>query len=92
MTFRIATLHSKEVIPEDVADAAVAAFFLDLKGLLKRMKAGRRGELLGGGGDDGIFFMNPKNDLFSKPSSHTRTQCMPVNSLKMGPYSLGWIA
>ena len=51
LTFRIATLHSKEVIPEEVADAAVAAFFLDLKGLLKRMKAGRRGELLGGGGD-----------------------------------------
>ena len=53
LTFRIATLHSKEVIPEEVADAAVAAFFLDLKGLLKRMKAGRRGELLGGAGDDG---------------------------------------
>ena len=56
MTFRIATLHSKDVIPEDVADAA-AAFFFDLKGLLKRMKAGRRrGELLGGGdagGGDG---------------------------------------
>ena len=49
MTFRIATLHSKDVIPEDVADAA--AFFFDLKGLLKRMKAGRRrGELLGCGG------------------------------------------
>ena len=53
LTFRIAALHSKDVIPEEVADAAVAAFFLDLKGLLKRMKAGRRGELLGGGGDDG---------------------------------------
>ena len=31
-----------------------------------------------------IFFMNPKNDLFQKPSSHTRTQCMPANSLLNG--------
>ena len=28
--------------------------------------------------------MNHKNDLFQKPSSHTRTQCMPANSLLNG--------
>ena len=33
--------------------AEAAAFFLDLNGLLKRMKAGRRGALLGGGGGAG---------------------------------------